>query len=345
MTTLSFPIADPDILRNLESTYNLVRVTPSGQEQLAYSLILPKGWVMEEELGEQNDAIGRLAKIGLFADKVGSDATVVQVFYSRIPFEIDVRDWAEYEAAKFGTKLVYIQDVVFACGPVVDAGGIYGPPSNEQVVRLVAHPDSARIFLVSTMTPLSRYPDQQKNIAIATNSFKLLMPSGSTQLEQWLDTGGGDPAFHVGYPASWLSRPVEKKVPGKSGVDLLLVRDEQLAAYVRVKATDPNVAGEISNQDALKIAAEELREGGVSLSSPWQENHDPSVLRVEGLIGAYVDSGQMAGKAVELRFGLLKRGNLVFSATLISVQKAENPILWMRSKRAYEIALATARPG
>jgi hypothetical protein len=45
-----------------------------------------------------------------------------------------------------------------------------------------------------------------------------------------------------------------------------------------------------------------------------------------------------------LRFGLLIRGDLVFSATLISVQKTLNAILWMRSKRAYAIALATTRP-
>ena len=344
MSTLSFPISDPSLLRDLESTHNLVRVPLPGQPALGYSLILPKGWITEEDLGEQNDGIGRLVRIGLFASHVGPDTTVVQVFYSRVPFEIDVRDWLEYEAAKFGTRLSYCQALDFAVGPVVDAGGLYGPPSSEQVVRLVAHADAARIFLVNAMTPRTSYPAQQRNFAIATNSFKLLLPSGSTQLEQWLDTTGGKPAFHVAYPATWTSRPVEKQVPGKSGTDLLLVKDEQLAAYTRVKAIDTVQAGEISSTDALQTAAEELQEAGIVLASSWQEDNDPSLRRVEGLAAAYLAAGQMGGNTVDLRFGLVKRGNLLFSVTLISVQKNENPILWMRSKRAYEIALATARP-
>jgi hypothetical protein len=344
MSVLTFPTSGLD-LSSLEATHNLVRMTPTGQEPLSYSLILPKGWVTEEDLGEQNDGIGQLVKIGLFADRVGPDATVAQVFVSRIPFEIDVRDWLEDTAADFGTELTYCQNLVFACGPVVDAGGLYGPPDNRQIVRLVAHADSARIFLVSVMTPLFRYDEQRNNVAIATNSFKLLKPSGSNQLEQWLDSGGGNPPFHVGYPASWVSRPVEKLVPGKSGVDILLARENELAGYLRVKATDPAVAGRATTHEALKIATEELQEGGVDLTAAWREDQSPGVQGIEEPLAAYVTSGRLGEKSVELRVALFERGGLAFALSSISVLKSENPVLWMRSKRAYEIALETARPG
>jgi hypothetical protein len=343
MSALTFPTSGLD-LSSLEATHNLVRMTPTGHGPLSYSLILPKGWVTEEDLGQQNDGIGQLVRIGLFADRVGPDATVAQVYVARIPFEIDVRDWLEDTAAEFATELVYCENLQFACGPVVDAGGLYGPADNQQVVRLVAHADSARIFLVSLMTPLFRYDEERTNIAIATNSFKLLKPSGSPQLEQWLDSGGGKPAFHVAYPASWVSRPVDKLVPGKSAVDILLTRENELAGYLRVKATDPAVAGEMSTHEALKLATEELQEGGVTLTAAWREDASPGVHRIEPVSG-YLTSGRLGDKPVELRFALFPRGGLVFALSSISLLKSENPVLWMRSKRAYEIALLTARPG
>ncbi len=344
MSALTFPTSGLD-LSGLEATHNLVQMTPTGHAPLSYSLILPKGWITEEDLGQQSEGIGQLVRIGLFAERVGPDATVAQVYFSQIPFEIDVRDWLEDKAAEFGTELVYCQNLQFACGPVVDAGGLYGPADNRQVVRLVAHADSARIFLVSVMTPLFRYDEERNNIAIATNSFRLLKPGGSPQLEQWLDSGGGKPSFHVAYPASWVSRLLDKPIPGKSAVDIILARDNELAGYLRVKATNPEAAGEISTRGALKIATEELQEGGVDLTAAWREDQSPGVRRIEEPLAAYVTNGRLGEKSVELRVALFERGGLGFAFSSISIQKSENPVLWMRSKRAYEIALQTARPG
>jgi hypothetical protein len=344
MSELSFPISGVD-LSQLQATHDLVKVDPAGLSHLSFSLILPKGWVAEDDLGEQEDAIGQLMRIGLFADRVGPDATVVQVAVAKIPFEIDVRDWLEDQARVFETQLVYCQEVQFASGPGVDAGGLYGPIDNQQVIRMVAHADAARIFLVTVMTPFFRYNDQRNNVAIATNSFKLLKPSGSPKLEQWLDTVGGKPSFHVAYPASWKSRPVEKHIPGKSAVEILLAREKELAGYLRVKATDPAVAGKLSTHEALKAATEELQEGAVILTSAWQEDQSPGVQRIEERLAAYVTNGQLGERSVELRAAFFERGGLAFALTSISVQKSENPVLWMRSKRAYQIALETVRPG
>ena len=343
MSGLSFPTSGSEVLRNLELTHNLVRVTPSGHEYLSYSLVLPKGWITES-LGEQKDAIGQLVQIGLFADYVGPNASVVQVFFTRMPIEISVRDWLERTAAEFQTELVCIQNLRFVCGPVVDAGGLYGPPENRQVVRLVAHADAGRIFLVATMTPYFRYDEQRNNVAVATNSFKLLKPSGSTQLEQWLNTAGGNPAFDVAYPASWTSRPVKKHVPGKSGVDLLLSVEEELAGYIRVKATDPRQAEAPSGDAALKVASEEIEEGGLAMMSQWTEDRDPGLERLQDLVSAHQAFARLGDQQVEIRFSQLRRGGLVIYLTSISVEKTKNPIWWMRVRRAYEIALGTASP-
>ncbi len=272
MSVLTFPTSGLD-LSELEATHNLVRMTPEGHSPLAYSLILPKGWVTEEDLGQQKGGIGQLARIGLFADRVGPDATVAAGFRFALRMassEIEpVRDWLEDTAAEFETELVYCQNLQFACGPVVDAGGLYGPPDNQQVVLSGgARRFGANFSGTPCMTPLFRYDEERHNIAIATNSFKLLKPGGSPQLEQWLDSSGGTPAFHVAYPASWISRPLEKPIPGKSAVDILLMRENELAGYLRVKATDPAVAGAMSIHESLKMGTEELQaEGGVALTA------------------------------------------------------------------------------
>jgi hypothetical protein len=75
MSELSFPMVEVDAAA-LEATHNLVRMTLPGYAQASYSLILPKGWITEEDLGQQNDGIGQLMRIGMFADKVGRDAMV-----------------------------------------------------------------------------------------------------------------------------------------------------------------------------------------------------------------------------------------------------------------------------
>ncbi len=344
-TVPSFPIEDPAQLANLEQTHQLVRMTPFGQERLAYSLVLTRGWVTEEDLGEQPAGIGRLARVGLFAERPGPEAAAVQILVSFLPLEIDVRDWVEYQAAQFGARLASVRSLQFACGPVVDAGGLAGEGWNQYVVRVIGHADGGRIFLVVALAPERRYPQLRRDVAIATNSFKLLRPTGSPQLEQLLDVALGDPAFRVAYPASWVSREVTEKVRGKAGVDLLLAGpDDRLLAYLRVKAIGP-AAGETSPEALKRTATEELAEADVYLAGGWAPDNSPGVEGIAGLESAHVAGGRLNEAPVELRLGLVRRGPLLFAVTLVSAPRASDALLWMRSKRAYEIALITARPG
>jgi hypothetical protein len=338
----TFPVIVADaLLEHLQGTHNLVKVTPFEKQRMAYSLVLPNGWVTEENLGQQPDDIGRLVRIGLFASKVGPDATVVQVFFTHMPFEVGLRDWVQVQAEAFGTRLVHCQYFRFASGSVVDSGGFYGTGASQHIVRIVAHADDARILMVSAMAPAALYQERQDNIAIATNSIKFLYPSGSTLLEQWLEAGAEEPSFRVAHPASWMSRVVPKRVPSKSGVDLFLPKGSQIMAYVRVKAIIPE--NSMADQD-VRLAEEELRESSVTITSAWAEDNDPSIGRVIGVLRAVHGAGILAGSPVELRLGFVKRGSLLFAVTLISVRKQDDTFLWMRSKRVYEMALATAEP-
>src|SRR6516225_6068030 len=120
---LSFPVSGVD-LTGLEKTHHLVRFTPDVDLSAAFSLVLPKTWQMEDDLGPQPNGLGQMMRIGLFLEKqMGADMTIVQVYLTRLPFEVALRDWMEYLAGVFQTQLVTLQEYEFAIGSVVDAGG------------------------------------------------------------------------------------------------------------------------------------------------------------------------------------------------------------------------------
>jgi hypothetical protein len=341
---LLFPVSGID-LEGLSETHQLVRFTPNNDPSLAFSLVLPKNWAMVKELGPQPAGIGDLTKIGLFTETpLGPAAANLQVFMSRVPFEIGLRDWIEYQAETFGTKIISAQEYQFAIGAVIDAGGVYGPPQAQQVVRMVAHSDSGRIFMVVAAVAESRYNVLQKNIAIAVSSFKLLTSSGSDSLEPSLKTTVSNPDFSVSHPASWIAKDVAKRLPGKSGIDLVLMKDQQLMSYLRAKAITDEVAATDSSGSKLKTANEELAEAGVALTANWQKDLDPAINAISDASGLLIAPGTLNGIPIELRFALVHRGPLWFAVILISVLKTSDRILWMRSKRAYEIALATVTP-
>lgn len=342
---LSFPVQDPLGLVEIENTHNLLQIVPFEQNSLAYSLIMPKTWVMEKDLGEQPAGLGAMTKIGLFAEKVDPDAGVVQVYVNRMPLEIRLHDWIEFKADEFATQLVSIKDYRFACGPVVDAGGLYGPESNQHVVRIIGHIDDARIFLVVAMVRSNRYSQMQRDIAIATNSFKLLNPTGSQQMEQWLEFNmDGEAGFNVAYPATWTSREVNESLVGKNAVDIVLETEQRLLAYLRIKSIDSQIVGKFIADEQQHTTIEELAQANVRVVSSWRPEPKSSLSNWADVMEAYLAEGELNGIPIELRLGLVRRPPLDFAITLISVLRGDDRMTWMRAKRAYEIALITSTP-
>jgi hypothetical protein len=340
---LSFPVTGFN-LEGLEKTHNLVRFTPDADSSAAFSLVLPKTWAMEKDLGSQPAGFAQLMRIGLFLEKRSPDAAIVQVYLTRLPFEVALRDWMEFLAVNFKTKLVSCEEYEFACGSVVDAGGLYGPPTDQHVVRIVVHADGGRIFAVVAMVRADRYPLSLRDISIATNSFNLLHPAGPSRLEPLLEYSGGEPRFRVAYPASWVSNEVAKPLPGKSGIDIVLSSGGRMLSYLRVKATLIGDAQEPNSDSLERVAVEELQEAGVVPATKWARDNDSSINRVKGLSSISLANAKFMGQDAEIRFGAVRRGTLLFTVTLLSLPKSADPVLWMRSKRAYEIALATVRP-
>ncbi len=329
---------------SLQDSHDLVLVTPFDDASLAFKLMLPKGWVSEEDVGEQQGGIGHLVRIGLFAEKVSADAAIVQVSFSRIPLEINVLDWVRFQAEKSGVELIFARHCEFVDGLGVEAGGFAGPPNKRHVVRIVAIADSARIFLVMGMVPQALHEKRKLDIAIATHSFRLRTPTGSALLEHRLAITVPNPDFTVDYPASWEPTPVEEQVAGKSGINLRLINDGKMLAFLRVKAVEAAIADAMSLVQWMDDANRELAEGDIRMATLWEQDQDPSIATVMDSLGTFVAKGRTADSDLELRLGIVNRNEMAFAITLISMTREIDKVLWMRSKRAYEIALASVEP-
>lgn len=345
---LMFPVLDPSTLPSLQASHNLVQIDSPGNQGLwGYKLILPKSWVQEVNLGEQQTGMGSMIKIGLFGSHVGPDATILIVYVTPMAFEIPLQEWVQFQAARTGTRLLQCKPNWFAIGPVVDAGGLYGNGANEHVVRLIGHVTEGRIFIVSAMVRRDRYAAAEPNITLATNSFRLLRPGPSDQLEQWTQTSVSNPGFVVAHPGSWTGQALARHLPGKSGADISLFHEKQLMGYLRVKAIDSTVVTLESEQHMLHDVGDELKSASspITVTGPWKKDTDATICEtIKGVECAYLNLGRLAASTVELRWALVRRGTLVFAVTLVSVRKEDDAFLWMRSKRAFEIALMTAHP-
>jgi hypothetical protein len=343
---LSFPLDLPGLTDGVAQTHDLIHLTPGGQERNAYSILIPKGWTAETDLGEQPVDAGALTRIGFFHDRVGPDAAIVQVCMTQLPLEVGLRDWVQFQAGQFAVQLTVCREVQFTYGLGVDAGGWAGPPDNRHVARLVAFVDEGRIFVCLAMVRKERYPALIRDFTIATQSFSLVHPTDHHQLEQWLcGNARGAASFRVAFPASWVSRNVNIPVRGKTGFDVLLLREEELQAYLRIKAIHPSIAGgDLSDGALLRVAAEELAEANLRLTGSWTSADEPMFAGLPDLTGFYFSPGTFGKVSVEFRCALLERGGLRFVLTLLSGRKIDDPIVWMRARRALEIALSTVEP-
>ena len=342
-TEAKFPTEFPGGTHGIEDTHDRVEVTPFGNRTLGYRVLLPKNWGAETDVGEQHTGVGLPVRIGLFADHPGEDGALVDVSYTVFPMEVGLWDWVRFHARRSNVRLARCEPMEFATGPGVDAGGYYGPEDALRVVRLTAFIDAGRIFTVMAMVPAAGYPARMRDVAFATHGFALTAPTRQMFLEQWLDAESTEePVFHVGHPASWTSRAVTAGIHGRSGLDIVLARDKSLMGYVRVKALDTSLVRDPSPADKRRTATEELSEAGVVQHTAWAPDDDPTLPWIEGFVGSWQARGRLGETDVALRLGEVERHGLVFLVSQVGVREEDDAILWMRTRRAYGIALATA---
>lgn len=343
------PETAPALTDTLATTHQIVEFTPDEDVSLAYRLALPRGWRAEGDLGPARGGIGRPQLIGLFAPAPEPAAPFVSVSVTRMPVEIDLEDWVDYACARDGWETFATKWVQTPQGLAVDGGALKKaapvpakPPSASppprDVMRVLARADGGRIFMVSGVAPETMWYKWKHQLLLAGISFELVQPTGNDQLEPLREWEGGAPAFGLAFPASWQLQEPPSSKPGKSAVDLRLTQGEKLLAYLRVKATDLQAHPDTRLDTLVGQAQRELAAAGFRPAGKWIfPAHDPLGARVPDYQGTALARGRMWNQDVETRSGFRLLPDLAISVSLISVVQEQNPLLWMRAKRAFEL--------
>ena len=321
-----FPTITPDVLPVLAPTHERVEVTVESREADSYSLVLPKTWVRLDDFGNQPDSPGQLVQIGYFVSAGQPDAAAFQVFVTRPLFEVDLADWLRFQADLRETPLTQILRTPSAAGLLAEAS----TETDGAILRMAACADSGRIFFLIAQAPVEQFAIHARDLAIAIQTFCLSAPSGSSRLERWLTADLKEPAFSVEFPMSWQPQPIAGPHARANALHLRLLGEKSLAGYVRVKAER---AGKKDQAAAFAVMSREIERAGVHLRSDWRTD------------GPYSIATASAGADdFELRAAWVKRQETAFTFTAVSVLRAENPVLWMRTKRAFDIVYASAQP-
>lgn len=346
MIKIDFPfIADVKHLDEVANTHSLVKVIPGSNPQLGYSFLIPKNWKSAQELRPQEHKIGALIRIGLFSESSESPPAVIQVTMTPMPFEINLMDWVPFQFHRFDTRLLSINLVEHSHGIVVDAGGsISTPGKNTHIVRQVSFADKGRIFSISGICDETRYDQLKRDLSIAASSFRLLAPAQPSSLEQakWIVTEGCQNRMRVAFPQSWTARSVDEDIENKCGLDIVLPNEEEteLLSYLRLKFEDGIHHSELPYDAFLATCDREIKEKAIHRREPWQESSDWSDrLSLEHMpTKVFSASVEINNQTSLLSCSISHTSRFTSIATLIYPSKEKDTALWMRSRRALEIA-------
>ncbi len=346
--TVTFPDEDISDNKKLAETHNLIQATPFGEKKLAYSLLLPKNWLITKDMGVQKMEVGHPTIIGSYVEAAKPDTAQITVMFTPVPFEISLMDWARYLGESYKTKLTMIREKKIGRRMGVEAGGTYKQEyagEAEAVIRFACFVDGPGIYIISAMAPKSRYKEFARDFALAVGSLDIQTPFGNNTLENLSESTVKEPDFKLAYPASWIARPLQGRIKGKSALDLLQAEGEALLGYVRVKAIDPKIVGDAQDKELVDIATQEMQDANVIVSGGWHSEQDSSLREFTGFKAAYYADGLLQESKVELRFCILRRGGFVFVITALSKCKADDMVAWLRTRRMYEMAAGTVKPG
>ncbi len=364
--TFDFPLVDTINKQAVELTHQRMQIVPAGRPDLAFEITLPKSWANDPSATAPAGDGADWTVLAAMAEKPAPNPpsaepatiafTLVTVMWRKLKFEVPLNEWAAMQIAALQVQMHSMKMWGDGRGPVIDVGGSAhgtlqrlegGEPRSgiPVVLRAMLRCDAQDAFMVWGMSTPQDYPKVAGDLLIAGAYFALTRPVSPTGPEPLQRAAIVEPAVELLHPASWAFRPVNlpAPVPGKGGLDLLLIEDDALRGYVRVKAIDQRIT-QAKSMDALKQdATEEMASASVQLDKPWADDPDPILHNIPNLTAAFITTGTLAGNPSELHFGVVNRPPLLLCVTALAVPATVNAIACMRTRRAYGLALQTAR--
>jgi hypothetical protein len=344
---------------DIAQTHRSVAIAPQGRDDLTFSLMLPNEWQDDPASATAPGDGANWTTLAVFARKPAAPEWnanhwgMVSVLWQRLQFEVRLDEWTAAQLLGMGMEIQTIRLWSDARGIVIDAGvtgtgtldaNSASAASMPTIMRIMVRSDGQDVFAVIGMATESAYPAMIREFLVAGASFALgREPRGLAEPIQVAKAE--NPNFQIAYPASWVhqAQAVPPGITGKSALNLVLVIDDLLKGFIRIKAVDMRVAGVVSTESLLSDTAAELAEASVTLQQPWAPLQDPIIHAIPNLVEAHLSSGQIQGSSYEVHFGAVRADPIVFCVTALTLPLQAEPISSMRGHRAYEIALRSVQ--
>ena len=330
---ISFGDGVPEM--KLQREYGSVVVVPDQLPELGFRLALPRRWKQIKASESAAFEIDRFCMLAAFAE---STDVGVQVLGTLLPWEVNLVDWLEYQAYRFGMEMGPVQSGETEYGQTVHA---IARGADGAILRILVTGDAQRLIMLLGRMPANADDAVEETLGLAAASFQFVSHSGVRTRERLAVYRDEDALFQLLYPESWESEPLDRLRPAKAGADFRIIGTNDTIAYLRVEADTRQPLDENGLADVYETTLEELAESGieiVGLTPLPQGVGGGERQRWQGECVLPSGKGQLA---------LLFRptGKAWLAGVLVCPLKDADPYTWMRDKRAYEIAVASLGPG
>lgn len=315
----------------LRSQYGSVSAVPAEAAELAFRLVLPRVWSRVSDLPMAPLASDAFSLAAAFKR---DENTNVQILITPLPFEVNLVDWLEFQAYLHGFKLAAVLSGETSCGQTVHAAASAADGSE---LRLMVVGNGPKVVLLVGTMPAGAPSLDRETLGAAAASFEFLTSCRQITRERIGSYLDRESLFQLQFPGSWSYQAMDRLRPEKAGVDFRLTGEAKIFAYLRVEADTRVSLDDTGLEQLFQLSIDEIEEAGVSISQIHPVPEGAGVGKRERWLGECTWGGIAA--QVALLFRRTPHGWL--SAILLCPEKSLNPMVWMRAKRAYEIAAAT----
>lgn len=329
-------------------THVSARVAPVGLAHLGYELAIPKTWASAAEFGPTPSGPLETRGIGFFASAGADGAPTIAVTATPVPYEVPLDAWARWLFECEGWTVLHAAWFPGPAGLFYDVAGTCVREGVSYVRRSGVSVVGSDILMINCQCAREHWELVMDDFWTALMTFEPAANDAS-RMEPWVRAYVAEPSFELAHPGTWLHEPVAKHEVGVSAIDVRLPDAEggRLLAYLQVRAR--RLSGEplppLAALDASTLAR--LDASGVSASAsadttqPLTQHDDPRAVAIDGWLGGFTGRAQMHGATVEALRGYLVRGDTLVTFLALSPLLQAQPLVWLRARRAWEIARAT----
>ena len=328
------------VVEHVERTHERVRILPSSDPSLRYTLPVPRGWGRVWGLST-SPGPGRPEILGLFAPDPDLDGPRLVVSVTRLRWDVDPMLWVRrgWEAA--GWQIAVAEPLDPRWHPRFEVGALRHEGGEIEARRTVGFIDNGRLVRVDAAAPARAWKKVHDLLWPCGVLMSLAAPTYRREVERTEQHEGGPVAFEL--PASWAARPVPAPQPGALRWLARPVEGAEGAVAMRIDAS-PWFGGRF---DSIETRHERVRRElwaqGISMARRVERISSGSAMGSPGLCGFCRTEARDREDDFEIRFGHRDLDGWSFDVTAIVASPTRCVLDHMRTVRALEIAVATTR--